>query len=88
MHPGRHPPSQKKRKRRLREGLILLNPSYCIGLVQPDYSENVDDEAEEQWISEDSTSECCEVLSEDDIVSRVTCGSEETRNFEECPESD
>ncbi|GBL83874.1 hypothetical protein AVEN_100786-1 [Araneus ventricosus] len=22
------------------------------------------------------------------IVSRVTCGSEETRNFEECPESD
>ncbi|GBM40660.1 hypothetical protein AVEN_31444-1, partial [Araneus ventricosus] len=29
-----------------------------------------------------------EVLRDDDIVSRVTCGSEETRNFEECPESD
>ncbi|GBN01174.1 hypothetical protein AVEN_19088-1 [Araneus ventricosus] len=26
--------------------------------------------------------------SDDDIVSRVTCGSEETRNFEECPESE
>ncbi|GBN37963.1 hypothetical protein AVEN_207330-1, partial [Araneus ventricosus] len=37
---------------------------------------------------EDSTLECCEVLSDDDIVSRVTCGSEETRNFEECPKSD
>ncbi|GBL83997.1 hypothetical protein AVEN_100865-1 [Araneus ventricosus] len=41
-----------------------------------------------QWINEDSTLECCEVLSDDDIVSRVTCGSEETKNFEECPESD
>ncbi|GBM31379.1 hypothetical protein AVEN_99600-1 [Araneus ventricosus] len=29
-----------------------------------------------------------EVLSDDDIVSRVTCGSEEIRNFDECPESD
>ncbi|GBN12607.1 hypothetical protein AVEN_209355-1, partial [Araneus ventricosus] len=29
-----------------------------------------------------------EVLRDDDIVSRVTCGTEETRNFEECPESD
>ncbi|GBM91545.1 hypothetical protein AVEN_83472-1 [Araneus ventricosus] len=38
--------------------------------------------------NEDSTLECCEVLSDDDIVSRVTCGSEETRNFEGCPESD
>ncbi|GBO13686.1 hypothetical protein AVEN_74694-1 [Araneus ventricosus] len=27
-------------------------------------------------------------MSDDDIVSRVTCGSEETRNFEESPESD
>ncbi|GBN38042.1 hypothetical protein AVEN_231699-1 [Araneus ventricosus] len=81
----------------VREDRILLNPSYCIGLVQPtlsparfqlDCSENVDEEAVEQWINENSTSECCEVLSDDDIVSRVTCGSEETRNFEEYPESD
>ncbi|GBN05273.1 hypothetical protein AVEN_116399-1 [Araneus ventricosus] len=36
----------------------------------------------EQWINEVLTLECCEVLSDDDIVSRVTCGSEETRNFE------
>ncbi|GBM70594.1 hypothetical protein AVEN_5969-1 [Araneus ventricosus] len=57
-------------------------------LVQPDCSENVDGEAVEQWIKGDSTLECCEVLSDDDIVPRVTCGSEETRNFEECPESD
>ncbi|GBO39980.1 hypothetical protein AVEN_224478-1 [Araneus ventricosus] len=79
------------------EKRILLNPSYCIALVQPtlsparlrlDCSENVDEEAVEQWINEDSTLECCEVLSDDDIVSRVTCGSEETSNFEECPESD
>ncbi|GBN15139.1 hypothetical protein AVEN_98204-1 [Araneus ventricosus] len=42
----------------------------------------------EQWINEDSTLERCEVLSDDDIVSRVTCDSEETRNFEESPESD
>ncbi|GBM67313.1 hypothetical protein AVEN_37090-1 [Araneus ventricosus] len=56
--------------------------------LQLDCSENVDEEAVEQWINEDSTLECCEVLSDDDIVSRVTCGSEETRNFEECPESD
>ncbi|GBN61626.1 hypothetical protein AVEN_240049-1, partial [Araneus ventricosus] len=53
-----------------------------------DCSENVDVETMEQWINEDSTLECCEVLSDDVIVSRVTCGSEETRNFEECPESD
>ncbi|GBN37287.1 hypothetical protein AVEN_160870-1 [Araneus ventricosus] len=53
-----------------------------------DCSENVDIEAVEQWINEDSTLECCEVLSDDVIVSRVTCGSEETRIFEECPESD
>ncbi|GBO28418.1 Jerky -like [Araneus ventricosus] len=53
-----------------------------------DCSENVDEEAVEQWINEDSTLECCEVLSDVVIVSRATCGSEETRNFEECPESD
>ncbi|GBL79111.1 hypothetical protein AVEN_92364-1 [Araneus ventricosus] len=48
----------------------------------------MDEEAVEQWINEDSTLECCEVLSNDDIVSHVTCGLEQTRNFEECPESD
>ncbi|GBM28032.1 hypothetical protein AVEN_201942-1 [Araneus ventricosus] len=48
----------------------------------------MDEEAVEQWINEDSTLECCEVLSDDDIVPRVTYGSEETRNFKECPESD
>ncbi|GBM58747.1 hypothetical protein AVEN_183575-1 [Araneus ventricosus] len=81
----------------VREDRILLNPSYCIRLVQPtlsparfqlNCSENVDEEAVEQWINEDSTLECCEVLNDDDIVSRVTCGSEETTNFEECPEID
>ncbi|GBM21264.1 hypothetical protein AVEN_83250-1 [Araneus ventricosus] len=81
----------------VREDRILLSPSCCIGLVQPtlsparhqlDCSENVDEEAVEQWINEDSILECCEVLSDDDIVSRVTSGSEGTRNFEECPESD
>ncbi|GBL83603.1 hypothetical protein AVEN_196427-1 [Araneus ventricosus] len=56
--------------------------------VQSDCSENADEEAVEQWINEDSTLECCEVLSDDDIVSRVTCGSEGTRNFDECSESD
>ncbi|GBM95652.1 hypothetical protein AVEN_130013-1 [Araneus ventricosus] len=81
----------------VREDRILLNPSYCIGLVQPtlsparlqlDCSENVDEEAVEQWINEDSTLECCKVLSDDDIVCHVTCGSEETRDFEECSDSD
>ncbi|GBO18415.1 hypothetical protein AVEN_170015-1, partial [Araneus ventricosus] len=56
--------------------------------LQLDCSENVDEEAVEQRINEDSTLECFEVSSTDDIVSRVTCGSEETRNFEECPESE
>ncbi|GBN02325.1 hypothetical protein AVEN_228680-1 [Araneus ventricosus] len=72
------------------EDRILLNPSYCIGLVQPtlipailqlDCSENVDVEAVEQWISEDSTLECCEILSGLDIVSRVTCGSGKNKEF-------
>ncbi|GBN44405.1 hypothetical protein AVEN_239267-1 [Araneus ventricosus] len=67
----------------VREDLILLNPSYFIGLVQQtlspariqlECSENVDEEAVEQRINEDSTLERCEVLSDDDIVSRVTCG--------------
>ncbi|GBM61529.1 hypothetical protein AVEN_72444-1 [Araneus ventricosus] len=57
-------------------------------LRKSDCSENVDEEAVEQWINENSTLEFCEVLSDVVIVSRVTCGSGETRNFEECPESD
>ncbi|GBN61820.1 hypothetical protein AVEN_62880-1, partial [Araneus ventricosus] len=77
-----------------REDRILLNPSYCNGLVQPtlsparlqlDCSENADEEEVEQWINEDSTLDCCEVLSDDDIVSCVTYGSEETRNFRRMP---
>ncbi|GBN42992.1 Tigger transposable element-derived protein 2 [Araneus ventricosus] len=46
-------------------------------------SKNVEEESVEQWTNEDSTLECCEVLTDHAIVSRVTCGSEETRNFEE-----
>ncbi|GBM24134.1 Protein couch potato [Araneus ventricosus] len=34
-------------------------------------SKNVDEEAMEQWTNEDSTLECCEVLSGDDIMARV-----------------
>ncbi|GBM48761.1 hypothetical protein AVEN_24949-1 [Araneus ventricosus] len=54
----------------VQEDRILLNPSYCIRLVQPtssparlqlDCSENVDEEAVDQRINEDSTLECCEV---------------------------
>ncbi|GBM52106.1 hypothetical protein AVEN_44740-1, partial [Araneus ventricosus] len=63
-------------------------PTFSPARLQLDCSENVDEEAVKQCINEDSTLECCEVLSGDDIVSRVTCGSEETINFEECPESD
>ncbi|GBM14207.1 hypothetical protein AVEN_167294-1 [Araneus ventricosus] len=72
----------------VREDRILLNLSYCIGLVQPTLSSARLEEAVKQWINEDSTLECCEVLSDDNIVSCVNYGSEETRNFEECPESD
>ncbi|GBM52369.1 hypothetical protein AVEN_160094-1 [Araneus ventricosus] len=61
----------------------------CYGArLQLNCSENVDKEAAGKWINEDSTLECYEVLSDDDIKSRVTCGSEETRNLEECDESD
>ncbi|GBM80159.1 hypothetical protein AVEN_56330-1 [Araneus ventricosus] len=63
-------------------------PTLSPARLQFDCSENVDEEAAKQWINEDLTLECCEVLSDDDIVSRVTCGSEGTRNFEECSESD
>ncbi|GBO05283.1 hypothetical protein AVEN_198596-1 [Araneus ventricosus] len=65
----------------------LVQPTLSSAILQLDCSENVDEEAVEQWINEDSTLECCEVLSDDDIMARVTCGSEETRNLEECPES-
>ncbi|GBN89570.1 hypothetical protein AVEN_209552-1, partial [Araneus ventricosus] len=63
-------------------------PTLSPARLQLHCSENVDEEAVEQWINENSTLECCEVLSNDDIVSRVTSGSEETRIFEECLESD
>ncbi|GBM12730.1 hypothetical protein AVEN_228522-1 [Araneus ventricosus] len=66
----------------------LVQPTSSPARLQLHCSENVDEEAVEQWINEDSTLECCEVLSDNDILSCVTCGSEETRNFEECPESD
>ncbi|GBO20045.1 hypothetical protein AVEN_9657-1, partial [Araneus ventricosus] len=56
-------------------------PTLSPGRFQFDYSENVDEESVEQWINEDSTLEYCEVLSDDDIVSHVTCGSEETRDL-------
>ncbi|GBL75973.1 hypothetical protein AVEN_234292-1 [Araneus ventricosus] len=66
----------------------LDQPTLSPATLQLDCSENVDEEAVGQWINEDSTLECCEDLSDDDIVPRVTCGSEETRNFEECPKND
>ncbi|GBM38642.1 hypothetical protein AVEN_37444-1 [Araneus ventricosus] len=95
-------PLPPKRKRRLRPLECAGRPHssqlfLLFGLVQPtlspdrlqlNYSEDVNEEAVEQCINEDSTLECCEVLSDDDIVSRLTCSSQETRNFEECPESD
>lgn len=48
-------------------------------------SENVVEEAVQQWIN--GQLEFYEVLNDDDIASQVTCGSEETRNFEKCLES-
>ncbi|GBO37434.1 hypothetical protein AVEN_104239-1, partial [Araneus ventricosus] len=56
-------------------------PTLSRGRFQFDCSENVGEEAVEQWINEDSTLECCEVLSDDVIVSHVTCGSEETKDL-------
>ncbi|GBN89593.1 hypothetical protein AVEN_183274-1 [Araneus ventricosus] len=83
-YPGRSP--SKKRKRRLRplecagrphsSQPFLLNWTYPARL-QLDCSENVDEEALGQRINEDSILKCCKVLSDDDIESRVTCGSEE-----------
>ncbi|GBN00128.1 hypothetical protein AVEN_184303-1 [Araneus ventricosus] len=70
-------------------GWAEWNPTLSPARLQLDCSENVDEEAVEQWINKDSILEFCEVLSDDDdIVSHVTCGSEETRNFDECSESD
>ncbi|GBN31184.1 hypothetical protein AVEN_257754-1 [Araneus ventricosus] len=69
-------------------GIMSRKPTLSPARLQLHCSENVDEEAVEQWINEDSTLECCEVLSNDDIESRVTSGSEETRIFEECLESD
>ncbi|GBM36247.1 hypothetical protein AVEN_71953-1 [Araneus ventricosus] len=73
-------------KQNAHEGLIQT--TFSPARLQLDCSENVDEEAVEQCINQDSTFECCDALSEDDIVSCVTCGSVETRNFEKCPESD
>ncbi|GBM35983.1 hypothetical protein AVEN_78082-1 [Araneus ventricosus] len=56
------------------DGSAHLQRKILEDLRKLDCSENVDDEEVEQWINEDSTLE--------------SCGSEETRNFEECPESD
>ncbi|GBL89278.1 hypothetical protein AVEN_225819-1 [Araneus ventricosus] len=94
-------PTPPKRKRRLRPlecaGRPHSSQPFLLYWTRPADLEssqtpvrllNVDEEAVEQWNNEDWTLECCEVLSDDDIVSRVTCGSEETRNFEECPASD
>ncbi|GBN13723.1 hypothetical protein AVEN_60066-1 [Araneus ventricosus] len=69
------------------DGSAHLQRKILEDLRKLDCSEKVDEEAVKQWINEDSTLECCEVLSADDIASSVTCGSEETRNFEEFPES-
>ncbi|GBM98835.1 Jerky -like [Araneus ventricosus] len=70
------------------DGSSHLQRKILEDLRKLDRSENVDEEAVEQRINEDSTLECYEVLRDDDIVSRVICCSEETRNFEECPEND
>ncbi|GBN02631.1 hypothetical protein AVEN_235076-1 [Araneus ventricosus] len=91
--------TQRKRERRLRpsecagrphssQPFIFYWPTLSSDRLQLDCSENVVEEVVVRWINEDSTLECWEVLSDDDIVSRATCGSEETRNFEECPGSD
>ncbi|GBL95019.1 hypothetical protein AVEN_187525-1 [Araneus ventricosus] len=63
------------------EASEMEEPTLSPARLQLDCSKNVDEEAVEQWINEDSTLERCEVLSDDDIVSRVTCGSEETKEF-------
>ncbi|GBN94566.1 hypothetical protein AVEN_192853-1 [Araneus ventricosus] len=68
--------------------VLLGGSTLSPARLQLDCSENEDEEAVEQWVNEDSTLECCKVLSDDYIVSHATCGSEETRNFEECSESD
>ncbi|GBN14631.1 hypothetical protein AVEN_142090-1 [Araneus ventricosus] len=70
---GTTPPP--KRKRRLRPLECARRPHssqpFLLYWTRPE-DENVDEEAVEQWSNEDSTLECCEVLSDVDIVSRVT----------------
>jgi len=51
-------------------------------------SENVNEDAVQQWVDEDSKLECYDFLSGNDVVPRVTCSYKETKNFEECLESD
>ncbi|GBO17726.1 hypothetical protein AVEN_240972-1 [Araneus ventricosus] len=72
----------QKRKRRLRPleyaGRPHSSQPFLLywtrpGRLQLDCSENVDEEAVEQWINEDSALECFEVSSDDDTVdSRLT----------------
>lgn len=52
------------------------------------FFEIVAEEAVQHWIKKDSKFECYEVSSDDDIMTRVVCGSEKTSNFEfpECDE--
>lgn len=46
------------------------------------------DEETVQWIKDDSSFECCDNISDYDILSHFAYASEETRNFEECSEID
>lgn len=50
-------------------------------------SENKNEESEQQWIKKYSKLGYYKVLSDDNIISRVVYGSEEWKNFEECPKS-
>lgn len=48
----------------------------------------MEEEAPQQYINEHSKLELFEFLSDHDIVSHVTSGSEETKYFEECLEGE
>ena len=52
-----------------------------------DCSENVGEETVRQWINENFKVECYKVLSDNDIVLRIACDSEKTKNYEKCSES-
>ncbi|GBL82301.1 Tigger transposable element-derived protein 2 [Araneus ventricosus] len=52
------------------DGSAHLQRKILEDLRKLNCSENVDEEAVEQWINEDSTLKCCEVLSDNDIVFR------------------